>query len=79
LLVRATIVQAPISDLPFGHKFTVDDGSGELQIFINVQTGIDTAALVAGEQITVLGFSSQFEDHYEIDPRSSSDLKTHAD
>ena len=37
--VVGTITQAPASDLPYGYKFFVDDGSGELQIFVNIQTG----------------------------------------
>jgi DNA/RNA endonuclease YhcR with UshA esterase domain len=72
--VKATIVEAPTSDLPYGYKFFVDDGSGELQIFVNVETGIDVTTLVSGQRVTVTGFSSQFEDHYEIDPRSPSDV-----
>jgi len=72
--VKATIVEAPTSDLPYGYKFFVDDGSGELQIFVNVETGIDVTTLASGQRITVTGFSSQFEDHYEIDPRSPGDI-----
>jgi hypothetical protein len=76
LLVRvvATITQEPVSDLPFGFKFFVDDGSGELTIFVNTQTGIDLAGLAAGQTISVTGFSSQFDTHYEIDPRFQTDL-----
>ena len=63
------------SDLPFGFKFTVDDGSGEAQIFINTQTGIDLSGLAAGQTVSVTGFSSQFDTHYEIDPRSPADIE----
>ena len=72
--VVGTITQAPTSDLPFGFKFFVDDGSGELQIFINTQTGINVSGLMAGQTVSVTGFSSQFETHYEIDPRSPADI-----
>lgn len=74
--VRGTISQAPASDLPYGFKFFVNDGSGEVQIFVNVQTGIDVAGLSVGQKVSVTGFSSQFEDHYEIDPRAPSDVVT---
>jgi hypothetical protein len=72
--VKATIVEAPTSDLPYGYKLFVDDGSGELQIFVNLETGIDIAALAAGQRVAVTGFSSQFEDHYELDPRAQGDI-----
>ena len=77
LIVRVvgTIIQPPSSDLPFGFKFTVDDGSGEVQIFVNTQTGIDLSGLAAGQTVSVTGFSSQFETHYEIDPRSPADIE----
>jgi hypothetical protein len=76
LLVRvtATITQAPAPDLPYGDKFFVDDGSGELTIFVNTQTGIDLAGLTAGRTVRVIGFSSQFDTHYEIDPRFAGDI-----
>lgn len=72
--VVGTITQAPTSDLPYGYKFFVDDGSGELQIFVNVQTGIDLSGLAAGQLVSVTGFSSQFDTHYEIDPREPADV-----
>jgi len=73
--VVGTITQAPTSDLPFGFKFFVDDGSGELQIFVNTQTGIDLSGLMAGQTVSVTGFSSQFDTHYEIDPRFPADIE----
>jgi hypothetical protein len=72
--VVATITQAPTSDLPYGFKFFVDDGSGELTIFVNTQTNIDLTGLAAGQTVSVTGFSSQYTTHYEIDPRFQSDI-----
>jgi hypothetical protein len=72
--VKATIVDGPIRDLPYGYKLFVDDGSGDLQIFVNLETGIDITTLALHQRIAVTGFSSQFEDHYEIDPRSPEDI-----
>jgi hypothetical protein len=76
LLVRvvATITRAPESDLPYGHKFFVDDGSGELTIFVNTRTGIDLTGLAVGQTVRVTGFSSQYDTHYEIDPRFPADI-----
>jgi uncharacterized protein YdeI (BOF family) len=76
--VVGTITQAPASDLPYGYKFFVDDGTGELQIFVNTQTGIDLSGLTVGQTVSVTGFSSQFETHYEIDPRFAADIETPA-
>lgn len=76
LLVRVigAITQAPASDPPFGFKFFVNDGSGELTIFVNTQTNIDLSGLALGQIVSVTGFSSQFDTHYEIDPRFPSDI-----
>jgi hypothetical protein len=73
--VVGRITQAPTSDLPYGYKFSVDDGSGELLIFVNVQTGIDVSGLRLGDAVRVIGFSSQFDTHYEIDPRWPRDIR----
>jgi len=72
--VVATITQAPAPDAEYGFKFYVDDGSGELTIFVNTQTGIDLSGLGVGQTVRVTGFSSQFDTHYEIDPRFPRDI-----
>jgi len=72
--VHGKITQAPASDAPYGFKFSVDDGSGEALIFVNVQTGIAMSGLAVGQQVSVTGFSSQYETHHEIDPRSPADI-----
>jgi len=76
LLVRVvgTITQPVEDDLPFGYKIFVDDGSGELTIFVNTQTGIDVSGFSVGQTVIVTGFSSQFDTHYEIDPRFPADI-----
>ena len=63
-----------MSDLPFGFIFHVDDGSGDLTIFVNTQTGIDLSGLSAGQLVSVTGFGSQFDTHYEIAPRFPADI-----
>ncbi|MCZ0986907.1 hypothetical protein [Streptomyces diastatochromogenes] len=73
--VVGRITQAPTSDLPYGYKLSVDDGSGSVLIFVNVQTGIDVSTLKPGQTVRVTGFSSQFGTHYEIDPRWPNDIK----
>jgi hypothetical protein len=75
-LVRAVgvIAQGPIDDLPFGHKFFIDDGSGDITVYVNRGTHVDVAPLAVGQLIEVTGLSSQFTDHYEIDIRGPQDL-----
>lgn len=73
-VVGRITAQGVIDDLPYGHKFSVNDGSGEVVIFINTQTGIDPSGLQAGDLVRVSGFSSQFDTHYEIDPRGPDDI-----
>jgi DNA/RNA endonuclease YhcR with UshA esterase domain len=72
--VQGKITQAPASDAPYGFKFSVDDGSGEAVIFVNTQTRIAMDGLAAGKIVGVTGFSSQYDTHYEIDPRSPADI-----
>ncbi|ONI83028.1 hypothetical protein ALI144C_18475 [Actinosynnema sp. ALI-1.44] len=72
--VAGRISQAPISDLPYGYKFWIDDGSGEVQIFVNTQTGIDVGPLKLGQVVLVTGLSGQFDTHYEVLPRSPRDI-----
>jgi hypothetical protein len=72
--VTGTVTQAPVSDLPYGYIFHVDDGSGDLTIFVTTQTNIDLSGLAVGQTVSVTGLSSQFDTHYEILPRFPSDL-----
>ena len=60
-------------DAPFGQKVFVNDGSGEIRVFINTGANIDVSHLRPGQPVAVTGFSGQFID-YEIDPRFPSDL-----
>jgi hypothetical protein len=72
--VVGRIDQPVVSDLPFGYKIFVDDGTGEIRVFVNLETGIDVSQFHEGQRGRVIGFSGQFED-YEIDPRFPSDIR----
>ncbi len=76
-IVRLTgrLVGPVTSDLPYGYKLTLNDGSGPAVVFINVETGIDAMALVPGDTFRMTGFASQYADHYEIDPRFPADVR----
>jgi DNA/RNA endonuclease YhcR with UshA esterase domain len=64
------------SDPPYGFKAFIDDGSGEFQIFVNASTGLVENARdwKVGDFVSVIGFSGQYENTYEIMPRVLSDI-----
>jgi len=73
--ITGTITQPVINDLPFGFIIIVNDGSGEVNVFVCASTGIDVSGLSPGQTIEVTGFSGQFADHFEVDPRTQSDIR----
>jgi uncharacterized protein YdeI (BOF family) len=73
--ITGTITQPIVNDLPFGFIIVVNDGSGEVNAFVCASTGIDVSGLSPGQTIEVTGFSSQFADHFEVDPRTQSDIR----
>jgi hypothetical protein len=72
--IAGTIAQPIVNDLPFGFRLAVDDGSGPVNVFVSASTGIDVSGLSQGQTVDVIGFSGQFEDHAEVDPRGQSDI-----
>ena len=73
--ITGTITQPVVNDLPFGFIVFVNDGSGEVHVFVCASTGIDVSGLSPGQTIEVTGFSGQFADHYEVDPRTQADIR----
>jgi hypothetical protein len=73
--ITGTITQPIVNDLPFGFIIVVNDGSGEVNVFVAASTGIDVSGLSQGQTIEVTGFSGQFADHFEVDPRFQTDIK----
>jgi len=75
--VSGTVTQAFMDDSPYGYKLYIDDGSGEIQIFVHVSAGLDAAvlqAIVLDQSLTVVGLAAQYEDTYEVAPRQAADL-----
>ncbi|RKG65757.1 DNA-binding protein [Corallococcus sp. CA054B] len=75
--VSGAITQAFQDDSPYGYKLYIDDGTGEVQVFVHVSGGFDKAALQAlsvGQRIAVAGLAAQYETTYEVAPRMPSDL-----
>lgn len=72
--ITGTITQPIVNDLPFGFIIVVNDGSGDVNVFVCASTGIDVSALSQGQTIEVTGISGQFADHFEVDPRFQTDI-----
>ena len=73
--ITGTISQPIVNDLPFGFIIVVNDGSGDINVFVCASTGIDVSGLSQGQTIEVTGFSGQFADHFEVDPRMQADIR----
>lgn len=73
--ITGTISQPIFNDLPFGFIIVVNDGSGDINVFVNASTGISVSGFSQGQTIEVTGFSSQFADHFEVDPRIQDDIR----
>jgi len=75
--MQGTVTRPIGDDRPYGYKIFLDDGSGEIQVFVPVSTGIDPFAppgLQVGQRLTVVGFSGRFKETYEVIPRFAADL-----
>jgi DNA/RNA endonuclease YhcR with UshA esterase domain len=72
--VRGTVTDDVLDDAPYGWRFHLDDGSGEVTIFIYTGAGVDVSGISRGDELEITGLSGQFLDHYEVNPRSQADL-----
>src|SRR5690349_9364148 len=73
--ISGTISQPIVNDLPFGFIIVVNDGTGDINVFVCASTGIIVSGLDVGQTIEVTGVSGQFADHFEVDPRIQSDIQ----
>ena len=75
--VSGNVSQTFQDDSPYGYKLYINDGSGEVQVFVHTSAGFDKASLQSlamGKRITVVGLAAQYETTYEVAPRQPSDL-----
>ncbi|WP_437805740.1 DNA-binding protein [Sorangium sp. So ce1078] len=80
LLVRVSgaVTTAVEDDQPYGFKVYIDDGSGEIQVFVHIVDGepvIDTSSFAVDQIIQVTGLAAQYEATYEVAPRRAGDLE----
>ena len=73
--ITGTITQPIVNDLPFGFIIFINDGSGEIHAFVCASTGIDVSGLSPGQTVEITGFSGQFANDFEVDPRTQSDIR----
>jgi hypothetical protein len=72
-----TISKPVVDDMPYGFKVYINDGSGEIKVYLNISAGFDAAKVsdyAMGTAIKVTGFSSRYGAEFEVDPRSSADI-----
>lgn len=58
-----------------GDTFYVDDGSGEVKIFIKETTGIDKPPMKRGAKVTITGIVSRTTSGYRVLPRFQNDVR----
>lgn len=58
-----------------GDTFYVDDGSGEVKVFIKESTGIEKPKMKKGDVVTITGVVSQTTSGYRILPRFQEDVR----
>lgn len=57
-----------------GNTFYLDDGSGEVKVYIKDSTGINKPVMRKGYYSRIIGINSQYKDEYRILPRFQEDL-----
>ncbi len=57
------------------YYFFMDDGSGKCEVYKKKYVKINMEDIKVGEELTVVGFSSQYNSYYEILPRGPQDIK----
>lgn len=78
ITVSGVVTRAVFDERPFGFQFSVDDGSGEVAVFVHASTGINPLEIpfiAVGKRVRVSGYSGRFADEVEIQPRFPNDLR----
>ncbi len=77
--VSGTLLNLNPNDCNGTFEFDVDDGSGAALVYVDSDTGINLCAYESGVDVTVVGFSTEFNGTYEIKPRRPSDVQVFLD
>jgi DNA/RNA endonuclease YhcR with UshA esterase domain len=73
--IRGRVVTEPENDAPWGWKVMVDDGSGAVMVFIDAETDVRPEGFRPGTRVEVTGFAGQYDEHYEVVPRTPDDVR----
>lgn len=78
IITVSGVITDIFDDGPFGVQFSVNDGSGDLAVFVHRSTGIDPFEIPfvgVGKRVQVTGFSGRFADEVELQPRFRDDIR----
>ncbi len=77
LVHTSGIIDRLVNDHPYGYKVYINDGTGEIDIFVNTSTGFlgDTTNWKIDDSISVTGLSSQYDTIFEVDARIADDIR----
>ncbi len=73
------VITGTVAGLP-ANPFTLDDGSGAVQVYVDADTGISLGGIHNGDRLRLIGFSSQYDtvgpcdSGWQVMPRMQSDL-----
>lgn len=69
------VTRAVYEIAPYGFRFSVDDGTGETIVYVSTSTGISQKDIILGQKIELIGVAGEFNQRYQIYPRSPADVK----
>lgn len=78
IITVAGVITDIFDDGEFGVQLSVNDGSGDVAVFVHRSTGINPFEIPfigLGKRIRVTGFSSRFADEVELQPRFRDDIR----
>lgn len=78
IITVAGVITDLFDDGPYGVQLSVNDGSGDVAVFVHRSTGIDPFEIpfiALGERIRVTGFSGRFANEVELQPRFRGDIQ----
>jgi hypothetical protein len=72
------VITGTVSGLP-GNPFTLNDGSGAAEVYVDSSTGISLAGIQNGDRLRVVGFNGQYDSSpcdsgWQVMPRMQSDV-----
>ena len=73
--ITATVAAPVVEVAPYGFRVPIDDGTGEIIAYISTSTNISPKEFVPGQRVELTGIAGQFNQHFQIYPRSPVDVK----